>query len=271
MSAKRGLPSTLKSRQDLHYVDSLVFREGEIVGRMIALSEIQPNPGQPRKLMGDLEHLAQSISEHGVLEPLLVIKKGSGFQIVSGERRYLAAKAAGLDLVPCIVKNLDAPQLLEVALVENLQRKDLHPFEEADGLKTLSEKYQYTHEQIAAKIGKARSSVTETLTIAGLSPRVRQAALDAEISAKSLLLSVAKLAPEEAQLALIEKISRGASRQQARDAAKKQTRAKPFVFRFKDPEKRFSVDLKFKKSKITRDELIETLQAILHQVKEESW
>ena len=271
MSARRGLPANKRMRHDAHYVDNLVFRDGEVVGRMMAIEQISPNPEQPRKDMGDLESLSASIREQGVLEPLLVNKQDDGtYLIISGERRYHASQKAGLEIVPCIVKNLDKNQILEIALVENLQRKDLHPFEEADGLKTLLKQFHYTHEHIAKKIGKSRSSVTETLTLANLDPQVRDAAQEADITAKSMLLMVARQDGLAEQLAMIAKIAAGARRDEVRRQTRKQTHAKPFVFKFQHPKKTFALNLKFKKAEVERHELIEALEMIIDGLKAEA-
>ena len=268
MAVRRGLPTTKKMRHDHHYVDSLVVREGEVVGRMIPLDQIMPNPDQPRKDMGDLSSLASSIREQGIIEPIIVNKMGPGYLIISGERRFHASTMVGLEKVPCIVKNLDKNQILEIALVENLQRKDLHPFEEADGFRDLFKNFNYTHDHIAKKLGKSRSSVTETLTLANLSGDVREAALTANITAKTMLLSVARLDTVEEQLLLIEQIAQGAGRDEVRRKSKKQDRAKPFVFKYMDPKKTYSFNLKFKKSDVERNELIDVLESILQELKQ---
>lgn len=270
MSVRRGLPTSKRMRHDAHYVDNLVFREGEVVGRMLALEDIYPNPDQPRKHFSDIDSLAASIQEQGVIEPLIVNKERAGYMIISGERRYRASKQVGLEQVPCVIKNLDKNQIMEVALVENLQRKDLHPFEEADGLKELSKTYNYTHEFIAKKIGKSRTTVTETLTLAELPDEVRKAAQEAGITAKSMLLSVARLDGVEAQLEMIERIASGADRNEVRARSKKQDRSKPFVYRFKPTDKSFSVNLKFKKSEVTQLEMIDALEGVLQQLREEA-
>lgn len=277
MASRRGLPGGVKMRHDqktvrnLHYVDGLVCRDGEAVGRMLPLSDLRPNPDQPRKDLGDLESLVGSVKEHGVLEPLLVKKDAVGYIIISGERRYHASKQAELESVPCIIKNLDQAQILEIALVENLQRKDLHPFEEADGLKTLLESFEYTHDRIAKKIGKSRSSVTEMLTIAGMEEAVREAAKEADITAKSMLLSIARLETVEEQLEMIASVAAGNyKRDDVRRKAKKQQRAKPFVFKYRAPNKSFSFDMKFKKSEVPREELIETLEQVLDELRTEA-
>ena len=169
MSSRRiGLPKTVRMRHDPHFVDQLVRPSGETVGRVIPIEDIEPNPQQPRQNLGDLAELIASIREKGVLEPLLVREVGGRFQIIAGERRYRAAVEAGYAEVPCVVRETSDSEMMELALVENLQRKDLTPFEEADGLKLLADEYGYTHEMMAEKLGKSRSSVTEVLSLTAM-------------------------------------------------------------------------------------------------------
>jgi ParB family transcriptional regulator, chromosome partitioning protein len=157
VSKRIGLPVTLKMRHDAHYVEQLTSFSGAAVGRMVPIDKIRPNPEQPRKYIGDISELSESIKEKGVLEPLLVryMPREDTYHIISGERRYHAARAAGLKELPCIEKIADDAETLELALIENLQRKDLTPFEEADGLYRLAEQFAYTHEDIARKIASA--------------------------------------------------------------------------------------------------------------------
>src|SRR5256885_4641990 len=149
VSKRMGLPVTLKMRHDAHYVEQLTSFSGAAVGRMIPVDKIRPNPDQPRKALGELRELTDSIKEKGVLEPLLVrfMPRDDCYHIISGERRYHASRAAGLREVPCIEKIADDAETLEIGLIENIQRKDLTPFEEADGLHRLSAQFEYTHER----------------------------------------------------------------------------------------------------------------------------
>jgi ParB family chromosome partitioning protein len=254
-------------RHDRHYVEELVAPRGEAIGRMIALDRLEPNPLQPRMELGDLEDLIASIKEKGVLEPLLVrpSQVGGRYMIISGERRFRAAREAGLREVPCIEMDVDDRAVAEIALIENLQRKDLTAFEEADGLLALVERFGYTHEDVAKKIGKSRTSVTEALTIASLPEEIKQACAKAEISAKSLLLQVARQPNLESMLKFIAKVvSQGMTRDEARKASsKKQTRPQPYFHQFKSPSKDFTLELKFRKSNVSRDELIQALQSAL--------
>ena len=141
VSKRIGLPVTLKMRHDAHYVEQLTTFSGAAIGRMIPVDKIRPNPDQPRKMLGDLSELIESVKQKGVLEPLLVryVPREDSYHIISGERRYHASRAAGLREVPCIEKIADDAETLELALIENIQRKDLTPFEEADGLFRLAE------------------------------------------------------------------------------------------------------------------------------------
>jgi len=138
-------------RHDHHFVDHLVAAPAGGVGRMIPIEQLEPNPDQPRRVFGEMADLISSIKEKGVLEPVLVRPAGEKFQIIAGERRYRASIEAGLSQVPCIELDVDDRGVLEISLIENLQRLDLDPFEEADGLKRLSEKFLYTHDEIARK------------------------------------------------------------------------------------------------------------------------
>jgi hypothetical protein len=117
-------------RHDSHFVDHLTHPGGTPVGRLIPVEEIDPNPNQPRQSIGDLSELAASIREKGLLEPILVRPRSGRFQIVAGERRYRAAVDVGLDELPCVVRECDDAEVIEIALIENLQRKDLTAFEE---------------------------------------------------------------------------------------------------------------------------------------------
>src|SRR5207244_11783659 len=150
---------------------------------MIPIDKLAPNPLQPRVEIGDLSELVLSIKEKGVLEPLLVRPSdvGGRFMIISGERRYRASMEVGLTEVPCIEMDVDDRAVAEISLIENLQRKDLTPFEEAEGLMVLVERFGYTHEEVARKIGKSRSSVTEALTIATLPAEVKEQCRRADI------------------------------------------------------------------------------------------
>ena len=138
--SKRGLPDSMRMRHDAHYVETLAAPSGTPVGRMVPIESVDPNPDQPRQAMGDLSELISSVAEKGIIEPLVVRQKGSRYQIVAGERRYHAAVQSGLTELPVVVRDVDDTEMLELALVENIQRKDLTPFEEAEALQQHFEK-----------------------------------------------------------------------------------------------------------------------------------
>lgn len=196
--SKPGLPATVKMRHDLHYVEEL-NRGNRPIGKIIDIDRIQPNPDQPRSEIGDLTELSASIKEKGVLEPLLVLANGDGtYMIIAGERRWRASRLAGLTEVPCIQVDTDEHGVAEIALIENLQRKDLNIWEEADGLKSLAERFGYTQDQIAQKISKSRSTVTELMTVAGLPQNIRERCRELNIASKATLLEVARQFDEAA-------------------------------------------------------------------------
>ena len=275
MSRKSGLPITVKMRHDFHYVDELSSRSGAPVGRMIPIDRLEANPDQPRQNVGDIGELTSSIMEKGVLEPILVRhnRENDKFMIISGERRYRASLAAGLKEVPCIEKEVDDAEVAEIALIENLQRKDLTALEEAEGLQSLIERFDYTHEQIAKKISKARSSVTETLSLNTLPEDIKQMCRDAQVLSKSMLLQIVRQPSREKMAELVQRFAHG---EVSRDEARKERlqgdadRPRNYVFRFRPPTKEFTLDLKFSKSKVDKEELIEALTSILKALKEDT-
>ena len=277
MSSPRriGLPQTIRMRHDTHFVDQLVAPRGESVGRLIPIEDIDPNPNQPRQSMGDLAELTASIREKGVLEPLLVRKFEGRFQIIAGERRYRAAQEAGLAELPCVIRDSSDAETMEIALIENLQRKDLSPFEEADGLRVLAEKYGYTHEDMAEKIGKSRSTITESLSLTAMPEDVRQLCRLADIQSKSLLLQIVRQSEPDKMVALLERLQQqGRTRAEARRLAKPDTkrgrgRPKHFVFKFQPRGKEFSLNLQFRRGEVERDEIIRTLEVILESLRAE--
>lgn len=276
MSKRIGLPVTLKMRHDAHYVEALASYSGAAVGRMIPIDKIRPNPDQPRKALGDLRELTDSIKEKGVLEPLLVrfVPREESYYIISGERRYHAARGAGLREVPCIEKIADDAETLELALIENLQRKDLTPFEEAEGLHRLAEQFDYTHDDIARKIGKSRSSVTEVLSLRNIPEALRKKCADRGISTKSLLLQVARQPNEKKMGEAIHRIAQGGltrdeARRERREEQSGGPRPQPFIFNYQPEDQAFRVRIQFRKSHVPRGELIAALRSILDLLEQE--
>ncbi|MCK4888787.1 MAG: ParB/RepB/Spo0J family partition protein, partial [Candidatus Aminicenantes bacterium] len=155
MAKKVGLPDFVKSRHDNHFVEEISSRTRTSIIRKIPVEKIVPNLMQPRKDFGNIDELARSIGEKGILEPILVRAKDGKFEIIAGERRFRAAKIAGLREIPCIEFEIPDNEALELSIIENIQRKDLNVYEKAYSLKSLSDIYGYTHEEIAKKLGKS--------------------------------------------------------------------------------------------------------------------
>lgn len=274
--SRRGLPTGLSMRHDAHYVEELTQSTTTThVGRMIPIDKLDPNPDQPRTEIGDLTELTASIREKGVLEPLLVKPMMGRWMIIAGERRWRAAMAAGLTELPCIEMDVDESAVAEIALIENMQRKDLTTWEEADGLRALCERFGYTHEDVARKVGKSRSTVTEALSIASIPDSIREICRASEITSKSLLLQIVRQPDDESMRVMAEQI---ASEGLTRDGARKARRAfidptgasEPYVYRYEAPGREFKVEVKFKKSNISTEELFDALNAAAQNIDEPS-
>lgn len=275
--AKRGLPERSVMRADSHYVDELTRRSGRHIGSMLPLQFIEPNSEQPRTQLGNIEELAASVREKGVLEPILVRQMGPNrYQIISGERRYRAATMAGLDEIPAIELDVDDREQLEIALIENIQRKDLTPFEEAEGFLVLQQKFGYTHDKISQVIGKSRTTITETLTINEIPERIRAMCRESGIASKSVLVQVARAGSEEAMEQFVRAYAAGElsrdelRRQTGKPEQKKAGRPKNYVFELKDKSLPFSLNLAFKKPNVERTEVIEAVRELLRRLEAES-
>ena len=259
-------------RHDEHYVEALTTSAGAPVGRLVPIDEIDPNPNQPRQVMGDLSELMASIAEKGIIEPIIARQRAGRFQIVAGERRYQAAVQVGLREIPIVIREVDDNEIIEIALVENIQRKDLTPFEEAEALQSLGERCAYTHEDMARRLGKSRTAITESLSLNQMPDEVKNLCRLADIHSKSLLLQIVRQGDPQKMVALIEKLSRDGG-SVTREAARKETakpkpgRPKAYVFSYKAPTKAFKLQLRFTKSRVDRDEVIAALQEIIKELR----
>jgi ParB family chromosome partitioning protein len=257
-------------RHDEHYVEALSSSAGSPIGRMIPIDQIDPNPNQPRQVMGDLSELMASIAEKGIIEPIIVRQRGPRFQIIAGERRYQAAIQVGLREIPIVIREVDDNEIIEIALVENLQRKDLTAFEEAEALSALAERCGYTHEDMARRLGKSRTSITESVSLNAMPEEVKNLCRLADIHSKSLLLQVVRQGDHQKMVALVEKIAGGAA---TREDVRKETakpkpgRPKSYVFSYKAPTKAFKLQLRFTKARVDRDEVIHALEDIIAELR----
>lgn len=174
-------PRTLADLLHEHHVDDVL--EGEIITE-ISLLDIKPNPFQPRRIFDEekIDELAQSIKEHGVFQPIILKRVKNGYIIVSGERRYRAAKKVGLKTIPSIIRQYEESKVAEIALAENLQRENLSPIEEAEAYKVVMGTLRLTQADLATKIGKSRSHVTNMLGLLNLPTEVQDMLLTNKIS-----------------------------------------------------------------------------------------
>ncbi len=185
MAAKGGLGTGLSALFDDNTTDT-------ISSMTVRLSEIEPNRDQPRKVFNEesITSLAESIKEHGMLQPILVRPFGSGYQIIAGERRWRAARMLGLSEVPVQIREMNDQQAMQIALIENLQRENLNPVEEAEGYKDLCERFSMSHEDIAKAVGRSRSSVSNAVRLLSLPDEILSMLSEGDIStghAKALL------------------------------------------------------------------------------------
>ncbi len=279
MSKRRGLPESSRMRHDSHFVEQLVRADELPVGRRIPIHLIEANPDQPRTSMGDLADLTKSISDKGVLEPILVRPREDGrYTIISGERRFRASLDAGLTEIPCIEMDVADNELLEIALIENLQRKDLSPFEEADGYRALQERHSYTHEQIADAVGKSRVTITEALAIGRLPEPVQNECRRADIQSRSFLLELGRLKDEDLMLAMVAAMARGedVSRDVLREAktaarrgaapAKAGALKKAYTLDFAPEDRRYKVSVVLKGRIHKKDEILEAIRDLARRI-----
>jgi ParB family chromosome partitioning protein len=265
-------------RHDAHYVEELSQHRPQQVGRMIPVDKIDPNPEQPRTEIGDLTELTASIAEKGVLEPLLVKpnRLTGRWMIIAGERRWRSAQRAGLKEVPCVEMEVDAGTVAEIALIENMQRKDLTVWEEADGLLALCEKFGYTHDDVARKVGKSRTTVSEALAIARIPDDVRDVCKNAEITAKSMLLQITRQPDDDSMRRFAKEVAtKGLKRDDAREVRRQEMGprvvpdAKPYTFKYASPDKDFNIEVRFRVSHVSDAEVALILRAVADEIDEE--
>lgn len=215
----------------------------QTVVRDISIDEIDPNTDQPRKEFDkeSLEQLSQSIQEAGVLSPILVVETNGRYRIVAGERRYRASRLAGLSTIPCIVRNLTNVQQMEAALIENLQREDLNPIEEAMAIRSLMSECDYTQEQAAKRLGKSRPAIANALRLLNLPQEIIDMVTSGELTAGHARV-LAGLDSEQQQLSLAKEcVENGYSVRKLEEASKAEP--KPAAPKREQPIKTLSPEL----------------------------
>jgi len=273
---KTGLPDDITMRHDNHYIDLI---EEKLYGpriRMISINKIDASPHQARTELGDIEELMASIKEKGILQPIIVREKNGRYEIIAGERRCIAAKNVGLKDVPCIEMNVSDNEAMEIALIENLQRKDLNIFEEADGLNGLADIYGYSHKQISEKVGKARSTITEIISISKIPKEIRNLCEEFSIKSRSTVIEIAKQENEDNMYRLIMEIKkRELKREDTRDLSKmikgKEKKIDKYVYKYEEKDKSFKLKIEFKQQRVTKDEIVQILEKLIKKLKVRSY
>jgi len=273
---KTGLPDDVTMRHDNHYVDLI---EEKLYGpriRMLPISKIDPSPHQARTELGNIEELMASIKEKGILQPIIVREKNNRYEIIAGERRCVAAKNAGLRDIPCIEMNVSDNEAMELALIENLQRKDLSVFEEADGLNVLADMYGYSHKQISEKIGKARSTITEIISISKIPKKIRNLCEEFSIKSRGTIIEIAKQENEDNMYRLITEVKkRELKREDTRDLSKmikgKEIKIDKYVYKYEEKDKSFKLKIEFKKQRVTKDEIVQILEKLIKKLRFRSY
>lgn len=270
---KSGLPHYVGMRHDDHFVDLISSRSAGPMIRMIPLKEIDPNPHQARSELGNMKELMASIKKKGVLEPILVRPKEGRYEIIAGERRYVASQRIGLGEIPCIEMNVEDNEAMELALIENLQRRDLDVFEESDGLRSLIEIYGYSHNQIAEIIGKARSTITEIISVGKIPNDIRKICKQFGITSRSTLVEIAKQKDKDKMFKLITEIKERELRREDTRELSKQIKGKKkglghFVYNYKpSSEEYYKLRIEFKRKSVSKDEIINVLEEIIKRLK----
>ena len=269
---KTGLPDDITMRHDNHYVDLI---EEKLYGpriRMISINKIDPSHHQARTELGNIEELMASIKEKGILQPIIVREKNNRFEIIAGERRCIAAKNVGLKDIACIEMNVSDNEAMELALIENLQRKDLSVFEEADGLNALADMYGYSHKEISEKIGKARSTITEIISISKIPKEIRNLCEEFSIKSRGTIIEIAKQENEDNMYRLIKEIKkRELKREDTRDLSKmikgKEKKIDKYVYKYEEKDKSFKLKIEFKQQRVTKDEIVKVLEKLIEKLK----
>jgi len=270
---KSGLPHYVGMRHDDHFVDLISSRSVGPRIRMIPLSEIDPNPHQARSELGNMKELMASIKKKGVLEPILVRPKEGRYEIIAGERRYVASQRIGLGEIPCIEMNVEDNEAMELALIENLQRRDLDVFEESDGLRSLIEIYGYKHDQIAEIIGKARSTITEIISVGKIPNDIRKICKQFGITSRSTLVEIAKQKDKDKMFKLLTEIKERELRREDTRELSKQIKGKTkglghFVYNYKPSSAEYyKLRIEFKRKSVSKDEIIKVLEEIIKRLK----
>jgi ParB family transcriptional regulator, chromosome partitioning protein len=280
MAKKVGLPDFVKSKFDNHFVEEISIRTRTAVIRNIPIDKIVANALQPRKDLGDLNEMADSIKEKGILEPVLIRPKNGKFEIVAGERRYRAAILAGLTEIPCIEHDIADNEALELSIIENIQRKDLNIYEQAFSLRSLSEIYGYTHQEIAQKIGKSRVTVSELIRVTDLPEEILKKCSELNIYSKTFLLELVKLDNVEQMSEMLREYSekpfsrekikekRKAEEETVSEKTSNEKTSNNFKFNLVSEDKSVKIKFDIKSQNSDKAKIISILEKLIADIKE---
>jgi ParB family chromosome partitioning protein len=251
VSARRGLGRGLSALLGDESTADVTTAPPKRDLQQIPLAKVVPNPHQPRQSFAPaaLEELRASIASFGVLVPIIVRERGDGYELIAGERRVRAAKAAGLEMIPALVRASDDRESLEVAIIENLQRENLDPLEEAMGFQHLMESYEFTQEQVAERVGKSRPTIANAMRLLSLSDAIKQFVRDGRLTAghaRALLALPVERRESTARRAVEEELSVRALERLAQDGAPKRARANAIAQRAGGDDEAFIARLRYK-------------------------
>ena len=209
--------------------DEPVIAENTDTVETLRITLVEPNKNQPRHSFDNdkIEELAESIKEHGVIQPIIVVRNDDRYKIVAGERRWRAAKKAGLKEIPAVIRNYSEFEIAQIALIENLQRENLNPIEEALGYQTLMNKFSMTQEDVSDKIGKSRSAIANAVRLLSLDEPIRQKLISGEISSGHARALLSVESPKVRLLLLESIIEKGLNVRQTEALAKQLQKSKP--------------------------------------------
>lgn len=232
MAKKTGLGKGLGALFNDNYIEDddenkVEIKDGEEVVRKIKIIEIEPNKNQPRRTFNSesIDELAESIKIYGVIQPIIVVKKDDYYEIVAGERRWRAAKKAGLEEMPCIVREDSERKNKEIALIENIQREDLNPIEKARGFRQLIDEYGLKQHELAETMGISRSALTNTMRLLNLDPRVMDLVIQGKLTEAHARALLSFDNPDKQYALALEVIEKGQNVKQVENKAKNKKKA----------------------------------------------
>ena len=225
----KGLGALFNDNNIMDDDNQVNIKEGEEIVHKLKVIDIEPNVNQPRRTFNDesIDELAESIKRYGVIQPIIVTKKDKYYEIIAGERRWRASKKAGLDEIPCIVREDTERKNKEIALIENIQREDLNPIEKARGFRELIDEYNLTQQQLSETLGLGRSTIANTLRLLNLDPRVMDLTIQGQLTEAHARALLGYDNPDEQYQAALNVIKRGQNTKEVEKQVNPRKNSKP--------------------------------------------